>query len=708
MNYLFCIISGLIVFLFYAHTLSYEWKFFDEDIIYNEIILPISKSFLDLTDIVSSIGLKNHFEASNPFYSNISNLRGTPFSNLVTLAIFWLFKKSSFNYHFFMLFLHIINSILCFLIIKNIFSLLNGNNKSLIYKNFIALIISLLWSLHPVNVESILFATNFGAIITYFFCISFIYIFVKIAWSDESLSLTRTCLLFLLYLIPLFLNEYSVTLPLITFSYCFFIKRLKNFSIKDSLITSLKNTTPFIFALLLYSIYFISSQAKFNVIPASATLTLERILWFSPQIFIHLVKLILSPLSLNIDQSGHLKYSFSLYDPYAMLCCSVVFLLLTTSFISIIFGNKKLGFLFNVTFLPMYFSLIPFLHILSPIYNIASERYLYFPSFLFVVGIAHIFPISLNSFKTISMASKVFIATGLSITLLIFSTKSYSRTQDWKDSITLLKSSVYNTENYLYKALREQMVFRVYKSLKNPSLNELLKGLSESTRFYIKRACLELQIKKDKYNPNVPKIIKYYGLDPNTLFAKAKFLEALIELDISGNTQKAYEIFEPYSKDILLPDTQITSFYYKVLFNTKNYNAAEKLLLYTLNKGKINPSIFVALSDLNEFKYNDLRKTEEYLLKSFSVFPYDPNTLFGLRRLYGKSMINNEKFAYFSWLFGLRMHSQISLKESALAYIALGKRNEARKVLKNLIKHYGADQETIELASGFERKFGNL
>ena len=223
---------------------------------------------------------------------------------------------------------------------------------------------------------------------------------------------------------------------------------------------------------------------------------------------------------------------------------------------------------------------------------------------------------------------------------------------------------------------------------------------------------MKLQIKKDKYNSNVPKIIKYYGLDPGTLFAKAKFLEALIELDISGDTQKAYEIFEPFANKLRAPDTQIINFYYKLLFNMKKYDEAEKLLLFTYNRNKISPSLFVALSDLNEFKYNDLRKTEEYLLKSFSVFPYDSNTLFGLRRLYGKGLIDNEKdnenFAYFSWLFGLRTHSKTSLKESALVYIAMGKRNEARKVLKNLIKHYGADQETIELASGFERKFGNL
>ena len=705
-NLLLCSLIGIIVFLFYAHTLNYEWKFFDEDIIYNELILPVPRSFTDLVDIISAFGLNNRFEASNPFYSDISNLRGTPFSNLFTLTLFYLFKKNSFNYHFFMLLIHLLNSILCFLTIKTILSA-NKNNHSDSYTNIISLTISLIWALHPANIESVLFATNFGALITYFFCILFTYVFIKATVLDNPLKPFQQLLLFFLYLIPLFLNEYSVTLPLILFSYCFLTNRLKNKSLKESTIKSFKNTFPLFTALFIFFIYFTLSQNTLVINKTPTVVTFQRIFWLSPQVLIHLLKTLVLPFTLTIDQIANFNYSFELFEPYAVVCIGIYFMLLITSIVCLLIKNKKWGYLYNITFIPVFFSLLPFLHIISPVYNLASERYLYFPSFLLVFGIAHIL---LAGFQISSknLLIKAMTLTTFFILLFTYSTKAYLRTLDWKDSISLLESSISTTENNLFKALREQMVFRALKNIKKETSEEALSSHSGLAIKHLGEYYKELKGKKIQYNSKISEIIKFYGLDPDTLFAKGKFLEALIELDQTGDAKKAFEIFEPFVNNIKAPDTQIINFYYKLLFNMKKYDEAEKLLLLAYKKNKLSPSLLVALSDLNEFKYNDLRKTEEYLLKSFSIFPYDSNTLFGLRRLYGKGLINHEKFAYYSWLFGLRTHSKTSLKESALVYITLGKKNEAKKVLKNLIKHYGADDETIELASGYERKFGNL
>ena len=117
----------------------------------------------------------------------------------------------------------------------------------------------------------------------------------------------------------------------------------------------------------------------------------------------------------------------------------------------------------------------------------------------------------------------------------------------------------------------------------------------------------------------------------------------------------------------------LKNFYYKVLFRIKRFDEAEELLKrYLFKEKKISPIAFVALSDLCEFKYNDLVKTEEYLLKSFKYFPYDTFTSFGLKRLY---KIKNEykKYADFSYLYGLRAHDSGSLNEARTIYMILNK-----------------------------------
>ena len=119
-DYIFCSLTILIVFLFFFHTLFYPWKHFDEQIIYKETLLPIPASFLQIIEFVSNFGINNYIEASNPFYTTISNMRCAPFGTLFFLIIFWLFQKSSFAYHLFSLSIHLINSFLCFQIFNKI------------------------------------------------------------------------------------------------------------------------------------------------------------------------------------------------------------------------------------------------------------------------------------------------------------------------------------------------------------------------------------------------------------------------------------------------------------------------------------------------------------------------------------------------------------------------------------------------------------
>ena len=667
---IFCLVNCLLVFIFYFHTLDYSWKHFDENIIFQEAILPIPHSPSEAFEILKLFGPFNHFEASNPFYSNISNLRGTPLDTIFCLFIFSVFKKSAFAYHLFSVILHVINTCFVFFILNKIS-----------YKNqFVVSALTLLWALHPANVESVLFATNFGALITYLFCFSFFLYYLNLINHKENtirkLTFLESALLFLLYLFPLFLNEYSVTLVLILFSYLFAFILFKNpkTSFKDALTLVFTRTLPMLLALVLFVISFLSFPVTRTTQENNLYITLERIFWLSPQIFTHFLKLIFIPIHLSIDQTAFVQFSNSLFEPYAIFCIFLTFVLVFISIISFFYIRQKMFFNLFVLFALFFLSIIPFLHIFSPAYCLCSERYLYFPIFFIVFGIAHI---------AFHSAGKGLPWQTLTLGILcIFSIQTYTRTLDWKDGITLLKSAVEIAPNNLFKALRTQMQANAAETLKELPYEIDAKEYTKEALLLSNKAFEDFKNDEIKYQKHIPGVIKFYGLDPKTFLAKTAFLSAYCEVALSQDYDKAFKIFSPYADDLPHLDNLILDFYYKISFYTKNTDLAEAILLKSYNQNRLSPILLVALSDLSEYKYNDLDKTKKYLNESFKYFPYDSLTIFGLKRLYQK-LNNAEQFAHFSYLYGLRMHDPESLQDAIRVYLALNKKDEAKTILKN-------------------------
>ena len=177
---LICFVNCLIVFLFYAHTLNYKWKIYDENIIFQELILPIPRSFSEIFEYITLFGLNHHFEAGNPIYSNITNLRSDPFNFLISLFVLCLFQKNSFFYHLLSLVLHMINTSILFIILHSVFK--NSSKLSL----FLISTLTLFWALHPLNIEAVLLATNWTALLTYALCFLTFFICRRFNHSKEK------------------------------------------------------------------------------------------------------------------------------------------------------------------------------------------------------------------------------------------------------------------------------------------------------------------------------------------------------------------------------------------------------------------------------------------------------------------------------------------------------------------------------------------
>ena len=655
------------------HTLGYPWKHFDEQIIYKETILPIPASFSQIFDFISNFGLNHYFEASNPFYTTISNLRSDPSNVLIMLFILWLFQKNVFLYHFLSLILHILNSCILFLTLNTVYCKNHPENSNK-YKFITISILTLIWALNPLNTEAVLFATNWTALLTGFFLVLVFYLMI---------NKRGNFLVFFLFLIALFTCEYSITLPLTVFCYIYAQGvYFENLSIKNSIKISIQKIVPLIFAVIPFIIYFLVSETRGNLTSSTANsfqLFFERVFWLAPQIFFHFLKLILFPIHLTIDQSDLVNISNTLFNPYSIICFLIFFTMIIFSLISAFNLRKKYCFYFFITFVPFFISLLPFLHIISPIYNLASERYLYIPLFFLIVGLSQIIFQITNSSSKKRTSIFVFIF----LVLVLLSSRSYLRMFDWKDSASLFNSALKEAKSDLIKGLRMQMLGGVlYSYYSDQPSKEAGRKFIIDGGLLLEDSLQKLEIEKIKYQSNLPKIMKLYGLDPKTIQAKTAYLISFTKLGLERNTQGAYNIMKPHMEDLSVIDTQILDLYVGILFSLSKIDEAEKLLQYSLGK-KLSPTILLPLAEIYKNKYKDLSRTEIILKESFKYFPYDSGTLGSLKNFYLQTQ-NPYNYAYYSYLHGLRTHSKQSLEEALKVYKSLYNQKMSNKVLENL------------------------
>ena len=623
-------------------------------------------------EYISLLGLRQHLESSNTLYSNIVSLRCNPFNNFLILLSQLLFQKKIFLYHFYTLTVHVTNTILIFLIIEKSSSLFVNKNK---ITAPISLIISLVWSLHPVNIESILLVSN--AVTGYTYSLLAFYITLSSYLRQTLLNQKTAVILFIIYCIALFTAEFHIMLPLILFFYLTglaFSTQSKNNSILKTAGFVLKSLLPLIIAGFIFIISFLSSDTRTNFQPVSLDLLFERVFWFSPQVIFHLTKLIIFPQHLSIDQSFLLKIPRTYLDPHVIFCILFILGSLLLSTFSLYKAKKQFPFIFIIV-MPYLVSLIPYSHILAPAYNLVSERYLYLPSFILIFGLSH-FIFFLISKSTANKATITTIFIVLLVSLFSFSIRSYVRTLDWKDTFSLFESSINSTNNPLYKAFRyrilipQEKIYEDYperfvdKKYKQLALENLLQGTEK------------YKVETELYQDKTPKIIKAYGLDPKTLLAKCGYLLAQTELNLTNNKTTALEIMKKYSSDISLLDIGGLSFYASLLFFNNELDQAETVLKAGYKKFPFSIKIVMPLCDLIYEKYKDLDQIENHLRNLFKYYPYDQHVEHAIAKLYAAKG-NIEQYSYFSYVFGIRNHSIGALQSAYKGYLTL---NQVKKI----------------------------
>ena len=689
-DFRYCALSLFVVFFIYSFSLFRPWQPFDERAFYDNVLFPIPNRFNEIFEVIKAFVLHSHIISMNYFFSNHATLRSDPVAWSILVFIFYFFKKHAFLYHLFQLSIHLINTLLVWLIFRTCF-VRAGLKPALT----VVSIFTLLWALHSTNSEAVLLVTNWNANLTYTFCFAFILREIRLDFSAKGGPASgrkpaSTMIIAVLFFLTTLITEYSYTLPLIIF----FIA----LSCKKTFSSSFKLCIPYLIGLVMFFLYSLlkpgsplnSLIGTFNHSPLYTFI--ERNLWLTPQLFIHFFKLFFFPLNLSTYQSNLVHLANNLIEPYSVFCTFfyLSFLILPIIF-SVIFKNRSFAFIFPL-FYAFYFSLFPFLHIILPTYCLSADRYCYFPSFFLLLIFSHLANNAMQNEK-LTLRNPLIIL--LSCIFLIFSLRTIIRIKDWYSPSRLYLSAINLDKNPLYKAYKLSICGDYTGNQGNESEKKeyIDKALKESYK------ALKLFKKYRKHYTHQPISLKLYGLDFNSLVFKSAFLIASIKNDkLNEPVKDTLSFFEPYIKNNLTSINPIT-LYAKLLLSDGQAEKAKEVLEDGLKRFPYSFDIMLSLLNfyLNE---NNLEKVYGILEIAYRYFPNNPLVLEKYLNYYEKKndLLNEAKIAY---LLGLRMQVQEGYQKAANIYLDLNQFDLANISLKKAIRLNPTNPLTLLLTSRY-------
>ena len=374
----------------------------------------------------------NNYIHNNPYIKglSISNLKDIftksyfanyhPLTTLTYAIEYSLFKLNPLPYHFFNISLHLINTLLVFLFIKNITKRVE-----------VPLITTLLFAVHPMHVESVAWiAERKDVLYTMFFLLSLIY---YIKYQKDNKNIKYLIITFILFVASLMSKSAAVTLPLIILLLSYYIN--KRIIIKDWLYS-----IPFFILSLIFGFIAIRTQkdAIGSVNVNEMYNIYQRVLLVCFALYFYIIRFIV-------------PYGFSAIHPYPFtenmsLPTEYYFApILLIVLIFIIFISKKelksillFGFVFFIITISLIIQLMPFGD------AIVSERYTYIP----YIGLSFI---TANIIILLLKKNNRILLIFLSVSYLLFLTIStIEQIKIWNNSeILWTKSIASNPKSYI-------------------------------------------------------------------------------------------------------------------------------------------------------------------------------------------------------------------------------------------------------------------
>lgn len=374
-----------------------------------------------------------------------------PMSAVYFALLYSLFGSQAFFYHLFQIVLHIVNTILLYFLFRSIFngSFSNSETNPKAFKDskrnsLLSLFLSLIFLVHPINVESVAYIASSQSEVFFLFGITALLI------SFKKSSLKNLCSISFLLLLSLLTKETGI---LFFFMVLCFQIIFKHKNILQYFIFQLLTILVYFFIRFTIGKTFFDKFAGVVTIPSIQNLSFMERLINIPKIVLYYLTTTLFPLKLSIIQQWVVtKTTFKdFYLPLILDC--ICFLAL---FLSGVFIYKHKRSYFNIfLFFFLWFALgLAMLLQIFPLDATVSDRWFYFP----LVGILGMLGVIIQTLLFSEAQKYKFVFkyknTKTAITLigilivLILSLRTIARNANFHDIITLYSHDAQVEDNY--------------------------------------------------------------------------------------------------------------------------------------------------------------------------------------------------------------------------------------------------------------------
>ncbi len=359
----------------YFHTLTYPWHLDD---------LPniLENSAVQINDFAPDSLFRAIF-AAEPFTGRLSR----PLSYF-TFALNWYWGESNpIGYHVINILIHIVTSVLLFISIELLFNCSVKLNERYSKKSsrFIALFASLLWALHPIQIQGVTYIVQRMTSLAGLFSILSIYWFIRQYAAEQTPKRTKLLILSSLsFFCAISAKENPALLPIsfLLIHFAFFGSDQRSYSRR-----LFQGLTGVSILIVVGSVYYLYKHNLFHNLFTFAPFggrpySLYERLLTEPRIVLFYVSLLFYPLPERFSVDHSIELSTGLLTPWSTL--PVIFLWVVVVIVAIKYLRKYPLFSFPVLFFILHHiiesSIIPL--------ELVFEHRNYLPSFFIFIPVA--------------------------------------------------------------------------------------------------------------------------------------------------------------------------------------------------------------------------------------------------------------------------------------------------------------------------------
>jgi protein O-mannosyl-transferase len=345
-----------------------------------------------------------------------------PLQVIYFALLYSLFGQQAFFYHLIQLALHVVDTYLLFILF------------CLFFRKGISLVLALLFLVHPINVESVAWISATNIELHFFFGITALLLATKKYLSHKELFAVVTLLL-----LSVLTRETGILflVLIIGYRYLFNKNRLKVFFVLGAGIGIVYALIRLVMGQNSYEV-----ESRIHI----AALPLWGRLLNAPAIFMYYLATFMYPLHLAIMQNWAVK-TLTLHNFFIPLSVSTVFFILFFVLLYVLYNNDKKRSAdemkqivlerqksLQFAFFSLWFiiSMVPLMQII-PLEMTVAERFFYFP----LAGLLGMIGIGIQALYSTFPRYRILYFAIAFVLLSLCSLRTFIRTFDWKDNITL-------------------------------------------------------------------------------------------------------------------------------------------------------------------------------------------------------------------------------------------------------------------------------